>query len=325
MKYCFYSLLHIAEFETTANAFTPRSFDHQMEIYVRNAQVLAASLQHFDCKFVLLTNDTRKLKRYLLNGGFEVEVQEIPCITNVPKGTKYFSAHFKLDVYRYFSTLPEIYCVYLDLDMVCVNPLPSSFLHYVRLGTPMYLDVSAESISVYGESPMQSDLSLVLGRESEGKWAGGEFLAGCSSFFIKLVQEIEVVLPSYISNMASLNHIGDETFVSAALENLRSNLYITDAGAMLIVGRYWNRQCESEFIYQNRFEFFKRCFLIHLPADKLWIANLPPDKVTTPAELLTKLEKRESTGRLSILYRRFRNHWLLKKMDLLQRHFLRKN
>jgi len=136
----------------------------------------------------------------------------------------------------------------------------------------MHYDISDQVIPAYGQDPIVRDLSAIHGLDSEGRWSGGEFISGPPEFFSDLVDAIEDVYGNYVSRISSLHHVGDEAFTSSALEVLRRKCrYVADAGTLGIVGRYWNTPVLHP---QKPFESFRRCFLLHLPADKKFLSDL---------------------------------------------------
>jgi hypothetical protein len=86
-----------------------------------------------------------------------------------------------------------------------------------------------------------------------------------------LLDEINSVFPNYLKELDGLHHVGSEMFVSVALEALRrKGIYTADAGTIGIIGRYWS----SRILHpQKPFKYFTNCFLLHLPADKEFMAD----------------------------------------------------
>ena len=136
----------------------------------------------------------------------------------------------------------------------------------------MYYDISNQVIPAYGRDVILNDMETLLGERSEGRWAGGEFLLGPPGFFAELTGIIDDLYPRYVDNVRSLHHVGDEAFTSAALERMRKGgRYMTDAGTLGIIARYWNANVAH---WQRPIEACRECFLLHLPADKKFIASL---------------------------------------------------
>jgi hypothetical protein len=80
------------------------------------------------------------------------------------------------------------------------------------------------------------------------------------------------VYPNYVKHIGSVHHVGDEILTSAALEMVRrQGEIIADAGSLGIVGRYWNTEVRH---VQRDAAHFLEGFLLHIPADKRFLAGL---------------------------------------------------
>ncbi|HIP11460.1 MAG TPA: hypothetical protein EYG73_01950 [Arcobacter sp.] len=278
MNFKLYGLLHLDDREQTAMNVRTNDFKDQIELYVKNALTLSKSLQIQGIEFILLTNQRLFIDEILLKLSESLMVEEISFQTQVPKGIRFYSAHFKLDVYRYFSQKDDDdYMGLCDLDMVCVNNIPQAFINNVKDKIPFFYDISEDVITTHGSEIIIRDLELLTGHRSEGRWSGGEFISGTAEFFAQLIYEIDELFPNYLNNLNIFHHIGDEALTSAGLENLRkSGTYIADAGTLGLVGRYWNT---NVLYYQRKFYYFESCFLLHLPADKRFLADMHNKKL----------------------------------------------
>jgi hypothetical protein len=268
-----FGLLHIKDNEKLAINLKSKNFNEQISVYLNNAITLSRSLHLKGVPYVLLTNEKALIESILQSCGntYPLQVTEIPFITKVPTGISFYSAHFKLDALRYLGTLNGGYNALCDLDMVCINDLPTCLRNVIQADIPLFYDISDQVIPAYGHEAIIKDLTTIGGMASEGRWAGGEFISGPSHFFSRLVEEIDIIYDDYIANINSLHHVGDEAFTSAALERLRrGGLHIADAGAVGIVGRYWSNGVSHP---QRPFKYFSGCFLLHLPADKDFISQ----------------------------------------------------
>ena len=287
----FFGLLHLNDSEKSAVNFSAKSFNELTSVYIRNAIVLSETLALGGVKFTLLTNNRRLIETHPLiqSARKSLDINEIEFTTKVPSGVKFFSAHFKFDALRYLSTLADSYSVLCDLDVVCINKFPQCFKNLVHAGIPISYDISDQVIPAYGHEVIIRDLSVVGQIESEGRWSGGEFLAGTSSFFRALTQEIDRLFVNYVTNISTLHHVGDEAVTSAALENLRRRgLYIADAGTLGIIGRYWSIKVNH---VQKSFSYYKECFLLHLPSDKKLISDVAEKSFTRSSDFLGLYKK----------------------------------
>lgn len=268
-----FGLLHLAESEKTAMNLSTDNFRDQISVYVNNAKALSKSLDLVGISYTLLTNNKSAIQDIVSRGvSTSFDIIEIPFSTEVPAGTRFYSAHFKLDAFKYLATLTDGYYALCDLDMLCINPPPSCLQNLIKNMIPMCYDISDQVIPAYGHEIIISDLSKIANIDSEERWSGGEFIAGPPQFFSDLVKEIDKIYDNYISNVSLLHHVGDEAYTSAALEKLRrKGRYIADAGTIGIVARYWNT---SILHPQKSFDYYNQSFLLHLPADKQFLSEL---------------------------------------------------
>ena len=262
-----YGLLHIESAEdSSANMGCVDAFSDRIDIYLKGALALARTLAMQNISYTLLTNrpDLIRSKDAQLN------VVNIPFQIQIPSGTKFYSAHYKIDVFKYFSGLRGQYSLLCDLDVICINKIPSAFKYLIKSRTPVCYDISDQVIPAYGHEVIIRDLECVLDASSEGRWYGGEFIGGDDKFFTKLHTTIMKFFPAYIENIEGFHHVGDEAIVSPSIEYLRKQFYIADAGTIGIVSRYWNAKVLHP---QKPFAWSKNCFLVHLPADKSLLAK----------------------------------------------------
>ncbi|MDZ3836834.1 MAG: hypothetical protein U0S49_05600 [Rhodospirillales bacterium] len=279
----FFGLLHLEQDENSAVNVATSSFSEQTAIYVNNAVTLSSSLKKRGIDFELLTN-RRDLVEGALPTGRLLRITEIPFETPVPRGIKFYSAHFKVDALRYLSRIQDRYLVLSDLDVICINDCPEAFRNIIKVGIPLCYDISDQEIPSYGHDSILGDLRSVHGIEGEGRWLGGEFLGGTSEFFRRLVAKIDLIYPTYLSNLPRMRHVGDEALVSAAVELLRrEGVYVADAGTIGIVARYWNR--DSLHPQQSIHYYVGRFFLLHLPADKKFLSSLAAQATSASADV----------------------------------------
>ena len=272
MKIRLFGLLHFKEGEHSAENFSVKNSQELISIYVNNAINLSNSLRLRGIEFIVLTNIKSVVDEVVRSEGKILQVIEIPFLTKVPNGTKFYSAYFKLGVFRYLSSLSDAYVGLCDLDMVCINDLPVCFSNNIESRIPMFYDISDQVIPAHGHDAIIHDLELIHGLKSEGRWSGGEFISGTPDFFATLTIEIDKIYDNYLNVIKKLYFMGDEAVTSSALEIIRKKgVYIADAGTLGIVGRYFNT---STLHRQKPFEYFEKCFLLHLPMDKFFLAKM---------------------------------------------------
>ncbi len=304
MKIQIFGLLHLDENQQSAMNVATKNFRDQVSIYINNAVILSNTLQLQGIEFILLTNNKEFLSDCMSsdNARTSLQISEIPFITKVPTGTKFYSAHFKLDVFRYFASLNKGYLALCDLDIVCINDYPVCLQNIIEAEIPLYYDISDQVIAAYGHDLIIRDLNKIHGLKSEGRWSGGEFISGTPEFFKILTREIDGIYSNYIDNLASLHHVGDEAITSSALEILRRNgVYIADAGTLGLIGRYWNTKTLHP---QKPFSYFKRSFLLHLPADKRFLSDLARRNTTNSSEFKQLYLRHCTSSTISFKFKR---------------------
>lgn len=279
----FFGLLHLASNENSVVNASFKSFDEQIKVYVRNACLLSRSLRAAGIEFVLLTNDVRSVQFVAEKLFLDLSIEGITCSTPVPSGIRFYSAHFKLDAYKYIAEQDLWWAALCDLDMVCIqNTPPAALLNCINNQIPLHYDISDQVMPAYGHERVLRDVELVSGDWSDGRWSGGEFVAGPPSFFKKLAKKIDTLLPNYFKAICSLHHVGDEAYTTAAIQMIqRESFCVFDAGSIGIVGRYWSIPVRHQ---QRSIKYFEKCFLLHLPADKNFLScyfdnrNWDPEK-----------------------------------------------
>ncbi|MFT6322977.1 MAG: hypothetical protein ACJAWO_000523, partial [Halieaceae bacterium] len=115
----FYTLLYI---NSDDNSTLSENSNSKLIDYIRCCKALNTSLEKQGHNLVVLTNNISSFKEHEK----ELKVRVIEFDLDVPKGIKFYSAHFKLDVFKYFSTLKSEYSILIDCDVVCINEMPSS-------------------------------------------------------------------------------------------------------------------------------------------------------------------------------------------------------
>jgi hypothetical protein len=262
------------------------------DLYLSDAATLARSLKDKGVNFILITNNLLAIKESKNYHELDLQIEEISFTTQVPPGIKFYSAHFKLDVFRYLATLASKYVGLCDLDMICINSIPECFLTQISQKKPLVYDISDQVIPAYGKDIITRDIECILGDKSCGKWYGGEFIAGTPEFFSMLIYEIDQIYDRYIANIDKLHHVGDEAITTAALEKMQQNgSEVIDAGKLKIVGRFWSIKVLHE---QRSFDWYKDCFLLHLPADKKFLASIRQKTFIDVDEFAKEFQSRNS-------------------------------
>lgn len=269
-EFTFFGLLYINLNENSAVNLDTKSKSNSISIYLNNAIILSRTLAEKKIQFILLTNNKAYLES-ISSSSINIAITEIDFTTHVHSGLKFYSAHFKLDAFKYIANLKLGYAVLCDLDIVCINPIPKSFINLALNKTSLVYDITDQVKQAYGENTIINDTEKITKKIGEGRWYGGEFIAGNPKFFLKLSNKISSIYQNYLDSTSSIHHVGDEAYTTAAISLLKlEGERIEDAGTLGIIGRYWS---VNTLHYQRSFEYFQNCFLLHLPADKLFLSN----------------------------------------------------
>ncbi len=267
-----FTLIHICSQESSLHNSRTKNFDDQIRLYLVCAKNLHASLKQENLDLSILTNDKQYLSKFF-SVDWHIEVIELPFTLQVPSGIKFYSAHFKLEVFNFLANCDQPYVGVLDSDMLCVNKMPKHLRTIIQLEVPLYYDITDQTAPAYGLDVLISDKEKLTRQKSLGIWAGGEFISGPPSFFAAVYKEVEEITTEYFANFHLFHHQGDEMITSVAIENLMmaKKFTIIDAGSLGIVGRFWG---VNTLHVQKSVEAYLDHFLIHLPADKAFLSGL---------------------------------------------------
>jgi len=273
----FFTLIHICAEEQSLHNSNANNFDSQIQLYLSCAKKLHFTLRQQNLDLIVLTNDKNYLQN-LNSDNYKIEIIEIAFTLKVPSGIKFYSAHFKLEVFQFLAMQEHPYVALVDSDMLCVNPLPESLQNIIDLKIPMYYDITDQTAPAYGHHVIISDKERLINHKSVGLWAGGEFISGPPAFFHDLSEQVKNIQDQYFSSFNLFHHQGDEMITSIAIEELMitKKYTIFDGGALSIVDRFWSAHTLH---IQKPLKAYFNHFLLHLPADKAFIANLRNDQL----------------------------------------------
>ncbi len=275
-----YSLLFLDDQHNNNQNMSAKS---ALVIYLGCASLAASSALKAGIDFTVLTNNVPKLLDAVREAGIPpFQVREITFALNIPKGVRYYQAHYKISVMKSFSTgdfgpHPTL----IDSDIF----IRQDFTDKCALHELVAYDVSHKA------SHLSHDMSIMIPPAAGQRqwWAGGEFISGTPAAFATLSKAIDELLPRYVDNVASFIHVSDETPVSAALNKLTNqNFPIAEAGKELnIIGRWHSSRT---IIPQEKLSELWKRDVVHLPADKVFLASLA-SKSPTPEAFLEEYKK----------------------------------
>jgi len=262
--------------------------------YINCCKVLHDSLEKTGFKLTILTNEPAVITERADN----LNVEEVNFKQNIPENIRFFSAHHKIEVFKYLSLSGDDYSILLDSDVVCINNIPENMEKIIQEKIPVYYDITDQVYPAYGRIKVMDDKSLVMGIKSLGNWAGGEFIGGDKKFFAEIYKKCMEYWESYICHIAKLHHQGDEMLTSCAIEKyiLEGNI-IFNAGSIGCIGRYWS---VKTLHIGKPFEAYLDNCLLHLPADKEYLAKYNGNNVFIE-EYKTYLKNRKKVNIIRIM------------------------
>lgn len=270
--------------------------DELLRIYVKNAQTLSKSLKINGriSSFTLLTNNMERISEYL--GDDTLQLEQLHFARELPEGSRFYAAHHKLDIFRFLSEIDAQTVGLCDLDMYCLRPLPEAALTVLANGIPIVYDITEQVEPAYGVETIRSDLATVSGSVGLTRWFGGEFICGAPAFFRELSNAVEQIYPRYLRAINQVHHVGDEMVTSCALGvMIDSGLVVADARDLGVVARYWNSKTRHR---QSPFSAYQHCAMLHLPADKRFLAALADHEPSDAQDFLRRYRGHRVRGGL---------------------------
>jgi hypothetical protein len=235
--------------------------------YIHCCKILHDSLKKFGQRLIVLTNEPD----IIIGQEPDLIVQNVRFELTIPRDIKFFSAHHKIDIFKYLSLNGDAYSILLDNDVICINNIPENMNKIIKEKIPMYYDITDQCYPAYGREKIIRDKTLIAGFESLGSWAGGEFIGGDKEFFNRIYEYCIIYWDTYSTNFTSLHHQGDEMLVSCAIEKyFLSGNPLFNAASIGGIGRYWS---VKTLHIGKPFDALVDNFLLHLPADKEYLSK----------------------------------------------------
>lgn len=271
-KIFFFGFLYVDKKAGKLN-FQSKNFDERYSVYLKNAALLNLSIKKCGYKFVILTNNKayieKKIKTEIKDS---ICIQEILFKTSVPKNMHFFSCHYRVDVFRYFSKLKNTISILLDLDVVIIKNLKKINFN-VFSNSGIVHDISSNIFPAYGLKIISCALEMLAGFKIKNvKWYGGDFIAGSENFFQLLYLKTKKYQAKHVKLSKKFPNYTDEFFLTAAILDIEKNTSykIVDGSKIKIWSRYWSVNTKHK---QHKIENYLKFFMLHLPADKNFIAN----------------------------------------------------
>lgn len=311
LQFSFYTMLYIKEKDVSLN-MAENDF-LTISGYISCCKTLNESLKKIGHKLTVLTNDPDIINKQEP----DLCVKKVDFELIIPQNIKFYSAHHKIDIFKYLSLYGNNYSILLDNDVICINNIPENIIKMVNKNIPIYYDVTDQCYPAYGRSRIINDKTLVMDSESIGNWAGGEFIGGDKLFFEKIYEYCINYLSNYLSNLSKLHHQGDEMLVSCAIEKyfLNGNPII-NIGTMGIIGRYWS---VKTLHIGKPFEALLDNMFLHLPADKKYLSKYEENNdFTTVYKKYLKNKDNKDSIKTKNIYERIKKY--IKRRILKQKN-----
>ena len=270
----FYALLFFSKEDVNPN-LKVKSLNKKYEILLKNAYNLANSLKKQKLKFVLLTNNLKKISEFKK---INFTVKKINFKKKISSNTPFYSAHYKLDVFKYFEKQNHICCL-LDIDVIAINKISKHLILAKNNKINLVYDLNNKKDRKYNIKIIKTLKICNNLDDNQPNWYGGEFIFGNNIFFRTINKKIKYIYPRYIRNISKVHHIGDETIVNSALQIIKKEkkIQFKDVSKNKVIARYWSINTKTK---QKDLEYFlKNHFLLHLPGDKVFLSKIDINKM----------------------------------------------
>lgn len=153
-----------------------------------NRSLLAAGMP----TLTIGTNARPQIERYLANFTESVrpKLLDLRSSMALPNTTRFYAAHFKLDLLEQVGKLlpKRVLALMLDTDMLALHPLDQDILQRCFRSGVGAFDISDQEFSAYGAGRVIRDLEVVAGKQlNNPRWFGGECLVASANFIAELV------------------------------------------------------------------------------------------------------------------------------------------
>lgn len=265
----FFGLLHLKKNENLKLNFKSRNDEEKNTVYLKNAIVLNEQLRNLGYNFELITNNKRYLERLIKKLSFNIKIKEINFRTYVPPNTHFYACHYRVDIFRYLSSLKNSYSILIDLD-VLVFKRPNFLEKIKNLNIAYVNDITNNVLPAYGKKNILKKLKILNPETKYIKWYGGDFFCGNSNFYKLLFKKTQLYQKKFVKNILYLKNQTDELFMSLAIEDIKKNYNIKNCENDKLFLRYWNANIRHK---QKKLNYYINFPLLHIPADKVFLSN----------------------------------------------------
>ncbi len=252
------------------NHSSPNNKNKKINSYFRQIELLSNTLRAtFDTDLFVFTNNRTKVSAWFSNKQLSLKVIEITPSIMVPAGTRFFSAHYKLDaLVAGLGLLQEDQdrFILLDTDVIANHKFSDEQTVMISKADLVVYDISDQVFPAYGAAKVIGDIELVAGNSFiDCKWFGGELIAGSKLGLSRLIEKARELLPRYFEHIGKLHHVGDEMFVTASINTLLqepTGLKIVSQNPYRLISRHWSRHTDRPLSFHMQHNF------IHCPGSK---------------------------------------------------------
>ena len=297
----FFGLLHIKNNENQNLNFNSIAQNQKTLVYLKNAILLDKQLKYYNYELILITNKKNYLKKLLKKLNYEIKLISIEFKTFVPKKTHFYSCHFRVDVFKFFSQQTNVYSVLLDLDVLVLNN-PKKLFYFYENKVSLVNDISQNVIPAYGKKKILKKLNILNSNINKITWIGGDFFAGDNYFYKLLHKKTKFYQKKFVDNLKLLSDQTDELFMSAALNDKKNDkkIKIKYGNKLDIFNRYWNTNVLHS---QYKIDFYRKFTFLHIPADKVFLSkcfNKNDDKQSFKTEYFDYASNIKNTIKIKI-------------------------
>ena len=272
-KINFFGLLHFKKNENSKLNFKSKSDKEKILVYLKNAIVLSEQLNSFGYKFELITNDKKYINSLLKKLNFSLYLRQINFKTFVPPNTHFYSCHYRVDVFKYLSSIKNSYSILIDLDVLILNK-PLNLLKNSNQEIAFVNEITDNVLPAYGKKNILEILKILNPKIKKVSWYGGDFFCGNSTFYKQMHERTKFYQKKFVENISNLSSQTDELFMSLAIEDIKKKYNVLDCAQNKIFTRYWNTNVKH---VQKKLPYYLKFNILHIPADKLFLSKCYED------------------------------------------------
>ena len=117
-------------------------------------------LKNLGYNFELITNNKKYLEFLLKKLNFYIKIKEINFKTYVPPNTHFYACHYRVDIFRYLSSLKNSYSILIDLDVLVLKKL-YNLEKKKNLNIALVNDITHNVLPAYGEKNILKKLNIL--------------------------------------------------------------------------------------------------------------------------------------------------------------------